>query len=297
MTINVIVTGAQGQLGQCLQDTINGDALELNISFLSREQLDLTREDEISSCFNKLKPDFVVNCAAYTAVDKAEKDAESAYRVNRDAVKFLTEATRKVNGKLIHISTDFVFDGKASVPYMPEASTNPIGVYGASKLEGEKAVMKTLADQSMIIRTAWVYAEHGNNFVKTMLRLMKEKPSLSVVSDQTGSPTYARGLAQIIWSIILHQKFQPDIYHWTDKGGINWYDFACAIQEEALSLDLLDQKIPIHPIPTAEYPTPAARPAYSVLDCSKLESLVGQRMTDWRKNLREMLRIFSKMSI
>lgn len=293
---DILVIGATGQLGRCLKDTAPGLNQRVNINYLSRDQLDLTSSPKIRTCIEKFKPDFILNAAAYTAVDKAEEQGETAYLVNRDAVKYIAEAAHNFSAKFIHISTDFVFDGSSSTPYSPDAPTNPLGVYGKSKLAGEIELRKTLVDAGMIIRTAWVYSEYGNNFVKTMLRLMQEKPSINVVNDQVGSPTYARGLATTIWSILDKGIFEPGIYHWTDRGEVSWYEFATAIQEEALVLGLLDKAIPINPISTAQYPTPAARPGYSVLDCSKLQTLINNKGTDWRKNLQEMLVQYSRIT-
>lgn len=293
--IKILITGSNGQLGRCLQDTAPETRKDFDVLFLSRDELDLNQESQIEPCIQNYQPDYIINCAAYTAVDKAETEKDLTFKVNADAVKAVARISSNISARLIHISTDFVFDGKGSKPYSPDASVHPLGVYGESKLAGENEIIKTYPDGAMIIRTAWVYSEYGNNFVKTMLRLMKEKPLLNVVHDQIGSPTYAGRLAEVIWSIIMHDKFEPGIYHWTDRGEISWYDFACAIQEEAIDLNLLKNSIPVHPISSSEYPTPARRPAYSVLDCSKLQQLIGQEGTDWRKNLREMLVRYSNM--
>ena len=193
------------------------------------------------------------------------------------------------NAQLIHLSTDFVFDGKKQSPYRPGDATSPLGEYGESKLAGELAALQDGPESIMIIRTAWVYSEHGINFVKTMLRLMNEKGELGVVNDQRGSPTCAHGLAEMIWRIADQKLFTSGIYHWTDEGNITWCEFAKAIQEEALDAGYLSQAIPINPITTEDYPTPAARPAFSVLDNSKLAKLIGIEPAPWRQNLRFML--------
>jgi dTDP-4-dehydrorhamnose reductase len=187
----------------------------------------------------------------------------------------------------VHVSTDFVFDGRQSTPYQPEDRPNPLGVYGASKLEGERLVGSAMAD-ALIVRTAWVYAEGGRNFVHTILRLCAERESLSVVVDQVGSPTWAPSLATAIWQAL--DRDVRGLHHWTDSGAISWYDFAQAIQEEALVLGLLARRVPIHPIRSAEYPTPATRPHYSVLDCSGLARAIGHVPPYWRDNLRQMLK-------
>jgi dTDP-4-dehydrorhamnose reductase len=193
------------------------------------------------------------------------------------------------NARLIHLSTDFVFDGTKQLPYRPGDATSPLGEYGGSKVAGERAALQEAPESTMIIRTAWVYSEHGTNFVKTMLRLMNEKDGVGVVNDQSGSPTYAHGLAEMIWRVADHNLFTAGIYHWTDEGNITWCEFAKAIQEEALDAGYLSQLIPINPITTEDYPTPAARPAFSVLDNTKLAKLVGIEPTPWRQNLIFML--------
>lgn len=222
-------------------------------------------------------------------MDKAEEESGLAHLINEASVRRMAAYAHANNARLIHLSTDFVFDGTNQSPYLPGDTTSPLGQYGESKLAGELAALEEAPESTMIIRTAWVYSEHGNNFVKTMLRLMGEKPELGVVNDQRGSPTYAGDLAEMIWRICDHDLFTPGIYHWTDEGNITWCDFARAIHEEALDTGLLAKAIPINPITTDDYPTPAARPAYSVLDTSKLGRLVGIAPTPWRQNLKLML--------
>ena len=292
--IKVLVTGAYGQLGSCLKDIFNREK-EIDAVYQDIDSLDLIDKDKVADAIEKIRPDYVINCAAYTAVDKAEEDKELAFKVNSDAVENLAIGIKGTHSKIIHISTDFVFEGNQNTPYDPDSAPNPVNTYGLSKLKGEQILQDLMPDQSMTLRTAWLYSEYGNNFVKTMLRLMREKPELSVVNDQTGSPTYARGLARLIWVIIQRELFKPGIYHWTDQGNISWYDFACGIQEEAGKLGLFHKKIPIKPILTTQYPTPARRPAYSVLECAETESLTGMKTTPWKENLRTMLGRLSTM--
>ena len=284
--MNVIIFGARGQLGQCLADIVSSG---ICAEFLSREDCDLLQPDSIKRTLDKKKPDFVINAAAYTDVDRAESEAEVAHRVNGKAVGAIAEWVSYNRARLIHLSTDFVFDGKSQRPYQINDKMNPLGAYGASKEAGEKQVKELAPKATMVIRTSWVYSEYGSNFVKTMLRLMRESKSLSVVDDQLGSPTYAGSLARIIWTIINMDYFQPGIFHWTDNGTITWYQFACTIQAEATKLGLLNRSIPIKPISTDEYPTSAKRPAYSALDTSKLEQLTSQRARDWQLNLNYVL--------
>ncbi len=284
--MNVIIFGARGQLGQCLADIVSSG---ICAEFLSREDCDLLQPNSIKRTLDKKKPDFIINAAAYTDVDRAESEAEVAHRINGKAVGAIAEWVSYNRARLIHLSTDFVFDGKSQRPYQINDKMNPLGAYGASKEAGEKQVKELAPKATMVIRTSWVYSEYGSNFVKTMLRLMRESKSLSVVDDQLGSPTYAGSLARIIWTIINMDYFQPGIFHWTDNGTITWYQFACTIQAEATKLGLLNRSIPIKPISTDEYPTSAKRPAYSALDTSKLEQLTSQKARDWQLNLNYML--------
>ena len=284
--MDILVFGSSGQLAQSLRDK---KPINKHLVFVDRDNCDLSDPDQVTFLLEKKKPEIIINAAAYTSVDKAEEEAELAHLINEEAVRRIAIYAREQVAELIHLSTDFVFAGSKTSPYLPGDPTGPLGEYGASKLAGELAALQEAPEATMIIRTAWVYSEHGNNFVKTMLRLMAEKPKLGVVNDQRGSPTYAGDLAEMIWRICDHDLFTPGIYHWTDKGNITWCDFARAIQEEALDSGLLAKAIPINPITTDDYPTPAARPAYSVLDTSKLGRLVGIAPTPWRQNLKLML--------
>jgi dTDP-4-dehydrorhamnose reductase len=284
--MGIIIFGSSGQLAQSLRDTKPTNKRPV---FIDRDTCDLSDPDQVNAILEKKKPELIINAAAYTAVDKAEEEPQLAQLVNEEAVRCMAKYSRASGAQFIHFSTDFVFDGTKQSPYLPGDATGPLGEYGESKLAGELAALKEAPESTMIIRTAWVYTEHGNNFVKTMLRLMNERDELGVVDDQRGAPTYARDLAELIWQIYEHELFTAGIYHWTDQANITWCDFANAIQEEAIAAGLLKKAIPINAITTDDYPTPAARPAYSVLDNTKLAKLVGIEPTAWRENLKLML--------
>lgn len=281
--MKVLLTGASGQLGRALQATAPAGAA---LTALDRAALDIGDAVAVTARVREVAPDLVINAAAYTAVDKAESDAEAARRVNAEAPGHLAAAAAKAGARFIHISTDFVFDGASGTPYRPDHPTAPLGVYGATKLAGERAVQGAHPG-ALIVRTAWVYGDTGHNFVRTMLRLMAEREEVRVVADQIGTPTYAAGLARALWA--LDAAGATGVHHWTDSGAASWYDFAVAIQEEALTLGLLARAVPIVPIATSDYPTPARRPAYSVLDKSAAIALVGAAAPHWRVHLRDML--------
>lgn len=281
--MKVLVTGAKGQLGSELQATCPA---HLTLIATDRDTLDLTAAAQLTAILDKTRPDIVINAAAYTAVDKAENDAERADALNHQAAAQLAQAAQQRGVYLLHVSTDFVFDGRQSTPYLPSDIARPLSVYGASKLAGEQAVLQH-CPTACVVRTSWLYSVYGNNFVKTMLRLMAERTSLGVVADQVGTPTWTRTLSDTLWSFVV-QKPQG-ILHCSDNGVASWYDFAVAIQEEALALGLLHRAIPIKPLRTEEYPTPARRPAYSVLDKRATEELMGSAFAHWRARLREML--------
>lgn len=278
----VLIVGAGGQLGQALAET-RPDGVTL--AALSRTDLDIADGDAVRQAIMRLKPAWVINCAAYTAVDRAETELEAARRINGDAVGILAEACSAAGARLVQVSTDFVFNGDRSTPYRPDDLPDPVNAYGRTKLAGENAALAVSGN--LLVRTAWVYGQHGPNFVKTMLRLMGERDEVRVVADQVGTPSHARALARTIWSLIANGA--SGIFHATDAGVASWYDFAVAIQEEALALGLLDRSVPIVPIATADYPTPARRPAFSVLDKSATWSLLGEPAAHWRKELRQML--------
>ncbi|MBU0465458.1 MAG: dTDP-4-dehydrorhamnose reductase, partial [Proteobacteria bacterium] len=259
--MKVLLLGSNGQLGWELTRTCPKN---ITLTSCDYPKVDFCSTNSISQCINAARPDFIINAAAYTPVDKAEQEKDLAYRINHQAVIEIAELCRQNRISLTHISTDFVFNGQNFKPYQPDDTPDPESVYGKSKLKGEQAVYKILDDKALIIRTAWLYSSHGNNFVKTMLRLMKEKPSLNVIDEQIGTPTWAHGLARATWTAL--EKNILGTFHWTDAGVASWYDFAMAIQEEGIQTGLLDKSIPILPVETHQYPTPAKRPMYSVLD-------------------------------
>ncbi len=282
----VLITGADGQLGWELQRTVPAG---ITIVATDAGDLDITDGKSIDARIKRIKPQVIINVAAYTAVDKAEQEQGAAYAVNADGAANLARAAQANSARLIHISTDFVFDGTKSMPYCPEDVPNPLSVYGASKLKGEQQVREITQGNALVIRTAWVYSSHGVNFVKTMLRLMREREQLGVVADQVGTPTWANGLAMTIWRFVEKVETKG-LFHWTDAGVASWYDFAVAIQEEAIELGLLEKAIPVRPISTKQYPTPAMRPAYSVLDKTSTWATLEVTPRHWREMLRLMLK-------
>jgi dTDP-4-dehydrorhamnose reductase len=250
-------------------------------------KMDLLQPHSISDAVRAASPDWVINCAAYTQVDRAEQDGETAFRINRDGARALAEAAQSAQAWMLQVSTDFVFSGNSSVPYKEEDPTGPLGVYGQSKRDGEVAVQQACA-RSIIVRTAWLYGLHGNNFVKTMLRLAAERDELRVVNDQAGTPTWTRDLVRAMWGLM--QKPQTGVFHFSDEGQASWYEFACAIVAEARGLGFPIKVQRVVPITTAEYPTPAQRPAYSVLSKAKIQRLLGRPIPHWRDSLRAMLK-------
>jgi len=282
--MKVLIAGVGGQVGRSLVATAIREAQLLTVS---HKELDITDADAVLSYARHHAPDVLINAAAYTAVDRAESEPELAQRVNADGPRHLAAAARELGARLLHISTDFVFDGEASSPYRPDAATNPLSVYGRTKLAGEQAVQELLPERSVVLRTAWVYAAEGSNFVRTMLRIMNASGSVRVVADQVGTPTAARALAETLWKIVEMPEIRG-IHHWTDAGVASWYDFAVAIAEEGAQLDLAPHDAAVIPIATKDYPTPARRPAYSVLDKTSLTSM-GFTPVHWRKRLRSVL--------
>ncbi len=283
--MKVLITGKGGQLA-CELEQLSPKGFE--VISVGRNELDITNEKKVAYFIAKNKPHLVINTAAYTAVDQAESDSENAYAVNELGIKYLAQACKKIDARILHISTDFIFDGVTATPYQTDAQPNPLNVYGASKLAGELALNEILPEASVIVRTAWVYSVNGNNFVKSMLRLMQAPPQLGVVYDQVGTPTWAKGLAQWLWTVAGKQEI-TGTYHWTDAGVASWYDFAIAIQELALEKGLLDKTIPVLPIPATAYPTPAKRPAFSVIGKNSAEAVSGLKTVHWRKQLSLML--------
>ncbi|MBA2490600.1 MAG: dTDP-4-dehydrorhamnose reductase [Gammaproteobacteria bacterium] len=282
----IMLTGANGQLGWETQR--RAQQLTYSLRAFDRQSMDITDAAAVDAIVGRLRPQAIINAAAYTAVDRAEEEPELAHAVNRDGAANLARAARECGARLVHVSTDFVFDGAKGSPYLVDDAPAPRCVYGATKLAGEQAVLDVLTREALIVRAAWVYSSHGGNFVHTMLRLMASRDALRVVDDQIGSPTWAGGLADCIWRA-LEAKLTGK-YHWTDAGVASWYDFAVAIQEEALTLGLLSREIPIEPIATGEYPLPARRPAYSVLDKSAIWQTLGYKAPHWRMSLRAMLK-------
>lgn len=278
--MKVLVTGAGGQLGRALAATAPADAV---IDAVDIADLDLSDAAAIRARILADRPDMVMNAAAYTAVDKAEGEEQLARSINAHAVATMAGALAQYGGRLIHVSTDFVFDGTSSAAYRPDDARNPVSVYGRTKAEGEDAA----GPDALIVRTAWVYTAGGANFVRTMLRLMAERDSVRVVADQIGAPTWAPGLASTLWR--LAAQGATGLGHHSDAGVASWYDFAVAIQEEALAIGLLNRQVPVIPIATSDYPTPATRPAFSLLDSNATRAALDDGYTHWRVNLRKML--------
>lgn len=287
MDTKIIITGANGQLGRELQN-IAGLYPALQFIFTDVNELDITNHNACVEFVEKHRPHFLINCAAYTAVDKAEEDKNNATKINVDAVKNLTEACKQTGCALVHISTDYVFDGKNYRPYVETDETNPQSVYGETKLQGEKIALAY--NKSMVIRTSWLYSAYGNNFVKTMLRLGNERKELNVVFDQIGTPTYAADLAKAILDIINktvlgNKNFEPGIFHYSNEGVCSWYDFAQTIMQTA-KIDCM-----VKPIETKDYPTAAKRPFYSVLNKSKIKFIFDIEIPHWEKSMQHCINI------
>ncbi|WP_267389702.1 dTDP-4-dehydrorhamnose reductase [Sphingomonas sp. GC_Shp_3] len=278
--MKALIVGGAGQLGRGLAATAPSG---VNVVSHDRNTLDITDAASVDAAVAAEQPDLILNAAAYTAVDKAESDEDAAYAVNATAVGLLADAAAKHGARLVHVSTDFVFDGQDGTPYAPDAATNPLSAYGRTKLAGELLA----GEGALIVRTAWVYAPTGGNFVRTMLRLIGERPEIRVVADQIGTPTYAPGLAAALWT--MAGQGVTGIHHYTDAGAASWYDFAVAIQEEALAAGLLSTQVPVIPIVTSAFPTPAIRPSYSVLDKTSTFKALGHPTPHWRANLRAMI--------
>ena len=282
MRTKVLVTGGNGQLAQTIGSIAN-QFPSLDVTITNSKELDITIKKGVEQFFDINKISWCINCAAYTAVDNAENESEKAYEVNGIGVKLLADSCKKFNTKLIHISTDFVFDGNKQSPYNESDLTNPQTVYGRSKLEGENWVISTL-EHYFIIRTSWLYSEFGNNFLKTMLRLGKTKKNVKVVNDQIGSPTYAKDLAVFIMKIIERKSNAFGLYHYCNLGEVSWFEFAKSIFEIA------DIKTNVNPISTENYPTAAKRPRYSVLDISKTQQTFDEQMPFWKDSLKKAIK-------
>ena len=282
--MKVLVTGAGGQLATELERTVPGG---VELEALSIEQLCVTDREDVLRTVGAARPDVLINAAAYTAVDKAEEEEALATRINGDGPRHLAEAAAEHGSRLVHISTDFVFDGKASRPWRPDDAAKPISAYGRSKLAGEIAVRQLLGRDVLVVRTAWVYAAHGSNFVRTMLRLMADRGEIGVVADQLGTPTWARTLATSIWKMV--ELDARGTHHLTDAGVASWYDFAVAIRDIGVLKGMLPNTVKVRPIRTEDYPTPAARPSYGVMDKTDTFSLLGGPTPHWRSALADCL--------
>jgi dTDP-4-dehydrorhamnose reductase len=282
--VRVLVLGGGGQIASAV---VASAPTQHHVMVRTRAELDIGDAQAVARALTETAAEWLVNAAAYTAVDLAEDQQGQAIAVNDTAVGVLAAAASAAGCRLLHLSTDFVFDGKSNRAYLPDDQTNPVSVYGVSKLGGERRVLNG-AGSGIVLRTAWVYAAAGRNFVLTMLRLMREKEQVSVVCDQIGTPTWAASIAAAIWGL-MEAGAPGGVYHWTDLGVASWYDFAVAIQDEALARGLLSRAVPVIPIASAAYPTPARRPAFSVLDTASTRALIKAPARHWRHNLRIML--------
>jgi dTDP-4-dehydrorhamnose reductase len=281
--MTVLVLGGGGQIARSVRAMapVSGDVV-----LKTRAQLDIGDAAGVARLLKEVRPSWVINGAAYTSVDLAEDQPDRAIAANDTAVGILANATAQAGCRLLHLSTDFVFDGKSNRAYLPNDQTNPLSVYGVSKLGGERRVWQSAG--GIVLRTAWVYAAEGRNFVLTMLKLMREREEIRVVCDQIGAPTWASSAAAAIWGLI-EANAPGGIYHWTDLGAASWYDFAVAIQEEAQAKGLLNRSIPVVPIRSSEFPTRAQRPAFSLLDTGSTRAILKVPLHHWRHNLRSML--------
>ncbi|MGM9868356.1 MAG: dTDP-4-dehydrorhamnose reductase [Sodaliphilus sp.] len=290
MQTSILITGANGQLGNELRIALQAHPT-LTPIFTDVKEMDITSQEEVDAFFNQHHPDFVVNCAAFTAVDAAEDQEDLCRRINADAVEILAKAAKRHQAKMIHVSTDYVFSGDACVPYSEDHPTSPRSVYGSTKLEGEQRLLASLPD-AVIMRTAWLYSPFGKNFVKTMLTLGRTKDSLKVIFDQIGSPTYAKDLAEAILTVITAPQWHAGIYHFSNEGVISWYDFTKAIHRLA-GITTCE----VMPCTTDEYPTKAARPHYSVLNKSKFKSTFHTSIPYWEDSLKECIERIENQSL
>jgi dTDP-4-dehydrorhamnose reductase len=297
--MRILVTGKNGQLGRSIQKIVNtGTKICNNQSpndfiFVGKEELNLSSESSISNYFDNNKFDIIINCAAYTQVDKAEQEAELANHINHLAVTQLASIASNQRARLIHISTDYVFDGESGKPYTEKDTPNPISVYGRTKLAGERALQALMPMNALIIRTSWLYSEYGNNFVSTMLRLVREQDELSVVNDQMGSPTYATDLADAILEIIRHNNFRDvaqttQIYHYSGEGEISWYEFA----KEIFKIEKIECKV--NPVTAQQYPTPANRPRNTLMNKDKIVKVFNIKISNWKSSLNTCITILKQ---
>ena len=291
----ILVTGASGQLGRSIENFVKKGNINHSFVFVTREELDLSSKSNIKSYFKNHKFDLIINCAAFTAVDRAELYEEEANKINHLAVKQIAEIAKRNSIKLIHISTDFVFDGLTNQPYSESDTTSPLNIYGKSKLAGEDSILSIMKFDAIIIRTSWLYSEYGNNFVTTILKLAEKNSSLNIVSDQIGSPTYAVDLAQVILTIVKSEKFiesnkKSQIYHYSNEGVCNWYDFAKEI------INISGVKCTIKPIKTEDYPTAAKRPQYSLLSKKKISKEFNLKINYWQDSLKHCIQNLSNIT-
>lgn len=284
--MKALIVGAAGQLGRALHRAV---PVGVEAVALDRAELDITSEPAVAQAVSSLRPDVVINASAYTAVDLAESEPEKAFAINADAVGRLAGVCAGAGIRFVHVSTDFVFDGSSGRPYRPDDATHPLGVYGASKLAGEQNIAAHIGLDWSVVRTAWVYSSSGRNFLLTMLRLFNERPVVRVVADQVGTPTSALSLSECVWRAATSGKLRG-IAHFTDAGVASWFDFAVAISEEATQLGLITKPVDVQPIQTKDYPTPARRPSYSVLDVTATTAALGLTPVHWRTQLRQVLR-------
>ncbi|MFV0469673.1 MAG: dTDP-4-dehydrorhamnose reductase [Dysgonomonas sp.] len=286
--MKVLITGCNGQVGQCLTERLKDKA---EILALDYEGLDITNKEAVMKITADFQPNYIINAAAHTAVDSAEQEVDLSYAINRDGPCYLAQAAKYVGAVMLHISTDYVFDGKGEEPYVETDSADPQGVYGLSKLAGEQAVAES-CPKHLILRTAWVFGEHGNNFVKTMLRLAQTRDELTIVGDQFGGPTYAGDIADALIAMVnyIEQRKEPEwgVYHFAGMPYASWFDFASTIFQRAEQYKLLEKQPTITAIPTSAYPTPAKRPANSRLNCSKIENQFGIKPSDWNAVLNNI---------
>ncbi|BAS49357.1 dTDP-4-dehydrorhamnose reductase [Aggregatibacter actinomycetemcomitans NUM4039] len=283
-----LITGANGQVGYCLTQQLQG---RHEILAVDHDELDITNQSAVKKTVENFRPDVVINAAAHTAVDRAETEVERSEAINVKGPQYLAETAKSVDAAILHISTDYVFDGRSTGKYKETDAADPQGIYGKTKLAGEQAVVEA-NDKFIVLRTAWVFCEHGNNFVKTMLRLAKTRDTLGVVADQIGGPTYAGDIAaaliQIAEKIIAGESVEYGIYHFTGEPYVSWCDFARAIFDEAVSQNMLEKAPLVNAITTADYPTPAKRPANSCLDLTKIQQAFGIQPSDWQRALKNI---------